>query len=41
MSDTSLFGTRHIVLIIVSLLLIVGLYILSRKVSIKNLSKIF
>ena len=40
MSDTSLFGTRHIVLIIVSLLLIVGLYILSRKVSIKNLSKI-
>ncbi len=40
MSDTSFFGTRHIVLIVVSLLLIVGLYILSRKFSIKSLSKI-
>ncbi len=40
MSDTSLFGTRHIVFIVISILLIVGLYILSRRVSIKNLSKI-
>ncbi|MBQ3041500.1 MAG: YwaF family protein [Clostridia bacterium] len=40
MSDTSLFGTRHIVFIVVSVLLIAGLYILSRRVSIKNLSKI-
>jgi uncharacterized membrane protein YgdD (TMEM256/DUF423 family) len=40
MSDTSLFGTRYLVLIVISLFLIVGLYILSRRVSIKNLSKI-
>ncbi len=40
MSDTSLFGTRHIVFIVISLLLIVGLYILSRRFSIKLLSKV-
>ena len=40
MSDTSLFGTRHIVFIVISALLIVGLYFLSRKVKIEALSKI-
>ena len=40
MSDTSLFGTRHIVFIIISALLIVGFYALSRRISIKKLSKI-
>ena len=40
MSDTSLFGTRHIVFIAISVALIVGLYIWSRRVSIKNLAKI-
>lgn len=40
MSDTSLFGTRHLVFIAISVALIVGLYILSRRLSIKLLSKI-
>lgn len=40
MADTSLFGTRHIVLMVISFLLIAGLYVLSRRVSIKKLSKI-
>lgn len=35
-----LFGTKHLIIIGVSILLIVGLYILSRKLSIKTLSKI-
>lgn len=36
----ALFGTKHKIIIGVSVLLIVGLYILSRKLSIKTLSKI-
>ena len=40
MSDTSLFGTRHIVFIVISIMLIVGLYILSRRFSIRQLSKV-
>ncbi|MBO5736323.1 MAG: YwaF family protein [Clostridia bacterium] len=40
MSDTSLFGTRHIVFIIISFVLMAGLYIFSRKLSIKQCAKI-
>ena len=40
MNDTSLFGTRHLVLILVSFALMAGLYIFSRKLSIKQCAKI-
>lgn len=40
MNDTSLFGTRHLVLILVSFALMTGLYIFSRKLSIKQCAKI-
>ena len=40
MGDTSLFGTRHLVLIILSFALMTGLYIYSRKLSVKQCSKI-
>ncbi len=40
MSDTSLFGTRHLVFIAISIALIVVLYIFARKISIKLASKI-
>jgi uncharacterized membrane protein YwaF len=39
-SSHALFGTKHLIIVGVSILLIVGLYILSRKLSIKTLSKI-
>ena len=40
MNDTSLFGTRHLVLIILSFALMAGMYIFSRKISIKQCAKI-
>ncbi len=40
MNDTSLFGTRHLVLICISFALMAGLYIFSRKLSIKQCAKI-
>ena len=40
MNDTSLFGTRHLVLIIISFALMAGLYIFSRKLSVKQCAKI-
>ena len=40
MGDTSLFGTRHLVLIAISFALIVGLFIFSKKLSIKQCAKI-
>lgn len=39
-SGHALFGTKHLIIVGVSILLIVGLYILSRKLSINTLSKI-
>ena len=40
MSDTSLFGTRHLVFVLISFVLMAGLYIFSRKLSIKQCAKI-
>ena len=40
MSDTSLFGTRHLVLVAISIALIVGLFFLVKKITIKQASKI-
>ncbi len=40
MNDTSLFGTRHLVFALISFALIAGLYIFSRKLSIKQCAKI-
>ena len=40
MNDTSLFGTRHLVLILLSFALMAGMYIFSRKISIKQCAKI-
>ena len=40
MGDTSLFGTRHLVLIAISFALMVGLFIFSKKLSIKQCAKI-
>lgn len=39
MSDTSLFGTRHIIYIVLSIALIVVLYLLARKISLRLASK--
>ena len=40
MAGHKLFGTKHIIIIVISIALIVGLYFLSRKLSIKTLSKV-
>ena len=40
MSDTSLFGTRHLVFVAISFALLVVLYIFSRKLTIKQCAKI-
>lgn len=40
MGDTSLFGTRHLVFVAISIALIVVLYIFARKLSIKQASRI-
>jgi uncharacterized membrane protein YwaF len=40
MAGHRLFGTKHIIIIVISIALIVGLYFLSRKFSIKTLSKV-
>ena len=40
MGDTSLFGTRHLVFILISFALIAGLFIFSKKLSVKQCSKI-